>query len=380
MPYIRRAIEPVIVEYLKHFPVVGLTGSRQSGKSTTLRKILADTYKYVSFDDIKEVESFHTDPKSFMREHADAVVFDEIQKVPEIFSYIKINVDNDRSRYGKYVVTGSSQFSIMKNVSESLAGRIGLLALLPFQHSEVPRSLRDKSQFLGSYPELVTRKYTYARQWYTSYVDTYLTRDVRQLVNVGDMRDFQRCLTLLAARTGQLLSMSEIARDVGVSVPTIKKWISILEASYIVFLLPPYFSNPSKRIIKAPKVFFYDTGLISYLTGIENKQMYDKGPMYGNLFENYVVSEIVKRETHNKTHTDFYYYRTSHGVEVDLILDHRSWKELFEVKSSETFRPQMTSSIEKMMNKGDKGFLLYKGEALRYGGEVRVMNYADYLQ
>lgn len=340
---------------------------------------LKEKYEYVSFDDFETVHEYHTDPRQFMRAHNRNVVFDEVQKVPDIFSRIKLIVDKERDVYGRFIVTGSSQFIMMKRVSDSLAGRIGLLTLLPLQYSELPNAARAESLFRGSYPQLVTQNYEYFDEWFSGYIETYLTRDVRDLINIGDMRDFRRCLQLLAGRAAQILNMAQLASDLAVSVPTVKRWISVLEASYIIFLLAPYSGSIRRRTIKAPKVFFYDTGLVSYLTGIESKQAYEKGPMYGNLFENYVISEIVKREKHNATHTDFYYYRTSHGVEVDMIIDHRSWKELIEIKSSETFRPQMTSSIEKMMTKGDKGYLLYKGAGFPYRDELKVMNYAEYL-
>jgi predicted AAA+ superfamily ATPase len=169
--------------------------------------------------------------------------------------------------YGKFVLTGSSQFAFLKGVSESLAGRIGLLKLLPLEFQEVPSRKRKRSIALGSYPELVTKNFIRSGNWYSSYLDTYLTRDIRTLREIGDMRDFRRCITLLAARAGQILNMSDLSRDIGVTVATIKKWISVLEASYIVFLLPPYYKNQGKRIIKSPKVYFYDTGLVSYLLG-----------------------------------------------------------------------------------------------------------------
>ena len=285
MPYYHRAIENTVREYLRLFPVVGLTGPRQSGKSTLLRKLLSAKYRYVSFDDLNVVDRFHTDPERFMEVNSDKVIFDEVQRVPEIFHYVKLIVDNNRDDYGKFIMTGSSQFAFMKRVSESLAGRIGLLTLLPFQFSEMPAGLRDQSLYQGGYPELVGRKYRGAYNWYSSYLDTYLTRDVRDISEIGDIRDFRRFIQMLATRVAQLLNMSEIARAIGVSVPTIKKWVSVLEASYIVFLLPPFHKNLGKRLIKSPKAYFYDTGLVSYLTGIRTKQLFEKGLMYGALFK-----------------------------------------------------------------------------------------------
>ncbi len=379
MVYIPRVAESLIRRYMKSFPVVGITGPRQSGKSTTLKTMLGDSYEYVTFDDVNTVELFHRDPERFMRIHSDRVVFDEVQKVPEMFSYIKIRVDEDRRRYGKFIVTGSSQFSLMRDVSESLAGRIGLVTLLPFQRSEIPVARRKRSFLYGCYPELVTRNYRLAQEWYASYLDTYLNRDVRSLSNVGDLRDFQRCIRLLAGRAAQLLNMSDIARDVGVSVPTIKRWISILEASYIIFLLPPYFKSYARRVIKSPKVFFYDSGLLAFLLGIESEKQANEGFMSGYLFENYVVSEVLKRERHAGTFADLYYYRTNHGVEIDLIVDRKGRQELVEIKLSETFRADMIKSIESVMTKNQRGVLVYKGASKPFTDSIVVKNYEEFL-
>lgn len=295
MAYVKRVLESGLLAYLHNFPVVGLTGPRQSGKSTLLQALLPN-YKYLTFDDYKLQDFLQSDPEAFMATYSEHIIFDEIQKMPELFNYLKIAVDNDRMNYGKFVVTGSSQFSSIKNITESLAGRIGLLSLLPFQFSEMPTELRSLSIFKGSYPELVNRSYREASAWYSSYIDTYLNKDVRTLSNIGDLRDFQRFITLLAANTAQILNLSSYARDLGVAVNTIKRWLSILEASYIIYLLPPFYKNYNKRVVKSPKLYFYDTGLVSYLVGITTQQLYENGPMAGSLFENYLVTEILKKK------------------------------------------------------------------------------------
>ncbi len=379
MKYIHRTAETLVTTYLKDFPVVGITGPRQSGKSTMLRAILKNKYRYITFDDYFVVERFHTDPAGFMQEYSDKVIFDEVQIVPEIFRYIKLAVDKDRQRYGKFILTGSSQFAFLKGVSESLAGRIGLFTVLPFEYSEVPEQKRKKSITLGTYPELVMKNFRRSRNWYASYLDTYLSRDIRTLRAIGDMRDFQRCISLLAARAGQIVNMSDLSRDIGVTVATIKKWISVLEASYIIFLLPPYYKNLGKRIIKSPKVFFYDTGLVSYLLGIENQKMFENHPNYGNLFENYVIAEIAKKEIHRNTHSELFYYRTSHGVEVDLIIDRRNKLELVEIKSSKKFSPDMVKSIQQLIQNTEKGFLLYQGENMEFTKDISVQHFSNYL-
>ena len=378
MRYHHRVLETKLAEYLRHFSAVGLTGPRQSGKSTLLLHQLKD-YQYVTFDDYRVMELYHDDPNKFMRIYSNKVIFDEVQKVPEIFSDIKIAIDADRHTPGKFILTGSSQFSLIKSITESLAGRIGLLSLLPYQYSEMPKDLRKQSIYQGAYPELVNNHYDFSADWYSSYLDTYLTKDVSELANIGDKRDFRRFLRLLAANASQLLNMSTYAKDIGVDVKTIKKWISVLEASYIIFLLPPYFKNLGKRIVKSPKIYFYDTGLVSYLTGVSTEESFEQGPMMGSLFENYVVSEVLKREVHNKTHAELYFYRTSNGEEIDLIIDRKQSLELIEIKASETFSPKMIREIEKLRDEASVGYLLYRGKTLRYLPEIHVMNYAEYL-
>jgi len=379
MSYIHRVIENTVARYLKQFPIVGLTGPRQSGKSTMLKKLLGDRYRYVSFDDLNMVDSFHSDPDRFMSVYSDRVIFDEVQRVPDLFHYVKLAVDNDRNSYGKFVVTGSSQFAFMKHISESLAGRIGLLTLLPFQYAEIPERLRAASLFQGAYPELVLRKYHGSFDWYSSYLDTYLTRDVRDLREIGNIHDFRRFVQILAARVSQILNMSDLARDIGVSVPTVKKWISVLEASYIVFLLPPFYVNLGKRIIKSPKIYFYDTGIVSYLTGIRNKELFEKGPLYGYLFENYVISEIYKKELHSRSGAELFYFRTSNGVEVDLIIDRKIERRFIEIKASHTYRHEMIRSLLQIKKKNEQAFLLYRGKSVESTPDLKILNYTSYL-
>ena len=262
------------------------------------------------------------------------VIFDEVQKAPALFNHIKLAVDRDRNTYGKFVLTGSSQFLLMQNVADSLAGRIGLLSLLPFDHRELPKALCETAIWRGCYPELVTRHYRNADDWYASYIETYLARDVRDVAQIGNLRDFRNLIQLLAANTAQFLNMSRLASDLGVTIPTIKRWISILEMSYVIFLLPPYFRNFGKRVIKRPKIYFYDTGLVSALTGIRTEEMYDRGPMAGALFENYILSQILKHHKHTNQRAELYFYRTSHGVEIDLVIDTGQTRHFVEIKKN----------------------------------------------
>lgn len=379
MKYLNRIAQKTVDRYLSIFPVVAITGPRQSGKSTLLQNILP-SYQYVTFDDPAMVLLFEDDPEGFLSGYSEQVIFDEAQYVPELFRYIKILVDKDRHNYGRFVLTGSAQFSMMQNITESLAGRIGILSLLPFQYEEMPLLCRDTSIFKGAYPELVLRNYLESELWYSSYIDTYLNKDVRHMSNIGDLRDFQRLVSLLAANTSSALNYSTYAGDIGVSVPTIKRWISLLETSYILFLLPPYYENFGKRIVKSSKFYFYDTGLVSYLTGIKNQELYDKGPMAGAIYENYIISEVIKKETHTKTDASFYYLRTSSGQEVDLIIDRKTAKEWIEIKKSYSFKPKMLQIIKLFLNEKDTGYLLYNGVSKNKINNIQIKNYKDYLE
>ncbi len=376
--YLPRAAESTLNRFLSSFPVVGITGPRQSGKSTLLLHSLPD-YKYVTFDDPTNIAYFESDPKGFLKQYSDKVIFDEVQFVPQIFNYIKIEVDNDRQNYGKFVVTGSNQFSAMKRISESLAGRIGLFSLLPLQFSELPEYARDQAVYRGSYPEMVDRKYDESELWYSSYIDTYLNKDVRVMSNIGDIRDFQRLMNLLAANVSATLDFSTYARKLGVSVPTIKRWISILEASYIIFLLEPYYENFGKRIVKSPKLYFWDTGLVSYLTGVKTEELYESGPLSGALFENYVVADIYKQQMHKKTGVGLFYLRTRDQLEVDLILDDKVQKKFFEIKKSSTFTNKMFTAIRALISDKDEGFLIYRGDSVDFQPGLNVVSYKKYL-
>lgn len=380
MAYIHRKLEKTLRKYLKTFPAIGITGPRQSGKSTMVQEILGGEYEYVNFDYHDTVHLFTNDPRKFIREHSDKVIFDEVQRVPELFNYVKAAIDEDRQKKGKFVLTGSSQFAFMRKVTESLAGRIGLLTLLPFEYLEIPRELREQSIFRGAYPEMVIESYKEFKGWYSAYIDTYLYRDLRDLSNIGDLRDFRRFLQLLATRTAQILNISQISRDIGVAVNTIKRWISILEASYIIFLLPPYYKNFGKRIIKSPKIYFHDTGLVSFLTGVRDKDIFEHGPMYSPIFENYIISEIFKQELHAKEDSELFYIRTSNGNEIDLLIDRKTEVEFIEIKSSETFRSEMTRTIEGFKEKSEKGYLIYQGKTLTSSSDLRIMNYKDYFE
>ncbi len=378
--YYKRHIEGDLARYLEGFPVVGITGPRQSGKSTLLKHVLGDSYQYLSFDDFRVIDYFYEDPEKFMKTYSNRVIFDEVQKVPEIFSYIKIAVDADRSNYGKFILTGSSQFSFIQKITESLAGRIGLLTLLPFFYTELPEYAKKRALYDGSFPELVSREYTLKDEWYAAYLETYIQKDLQLIYDIGNMRGFRRFISLLAANVANVLNMSRFANDLGVAVSTIKKWISVLEASYLIFLLPSHTPNQRKNIVKSPKIYFFDNGLVTYLCGISSKEVFEKGPMAGALFENYIVAEMQKRYLNYPHKNLLSFYREQRGREIDLILNHPTQRDLIEIKNSSTFKKKMVESMERLSEEGDRGYLVYRGEDFPYAGPIDIVNYHNFLK
>jgi predicted AAA+ superfamily ATPase len=353
MTYIPRDIEARLERLLASSPCVAVTGPRQAGKSTLLRHCLPD-YKYVTLDDPFYREQAHADPLLFLDSLGERAIIDEIQLAPGLLSYVKIRVDSRRSIKGQYVFTGSQQFGLIKNLSDSLAGRIALLELLPLSVAEKRRhlplpdsiSLFRHAALSGSYPELVVDENVELQSWYASYLQTYLERDIRTLYNIGDLRDFQRFVRLLAARCGQQLNMSDYGRDLGISVPTIKSWLSILEASRVIYLLSPYYSNLGKRITKSPKVYFIDIGLACNLAGVRDEAHLFSGPMAGHLFENFCVQETVKYFLGKGEQPPLYYIRTSNGLEVDLLIELAAGVLIpVEIKLTKTPTPKLAKNI-----------------------------------
>lgn len=378
MTYISRAIEHVLKEYLSTFPVVALTGPRQSGKSTLIHHCCPQ-YTYVNFDDLAMVQRFHDDAEGFCQTYSGNTVFDEVQRVPELFLYIKRMVDADRNRYGRFVLTGSAQFTLNEKITESLAGRVGMLTLLPLQHSEIPQLTVSDLVLNGAYPELVARQYLGREAWYESYLSTYIERDVRSLIHVDSLSDFRKFVILLAARIGNLLDLSDLAKDIGTAPNTIKRWLSVLEASYLVFRLVPYYENLGKRMIKSPKIYFYDTGLVAHITGIRNQDMLWNGPLAGALYENFVIAEFLKANEHLKKRHKLFFARTSNGVEVDLIVDSGIMSKWFiEIKSSQTFKPEMLKNLKSFQVETPdiQTMLIYRGNTVEQA-PPRISVYKD---
>ena len=348
MRYIHRTIEKLLLKAVKQFPAVVLTGPRQTGKSTLLKQLFPK-YNYVTLDDINIRTIAKQDPALFISTLKTPVVLDEIQYLPELLSYIKIHIDKERVN-GRFLLTGSQMFNVMQGMSETLAGRVALFELLPLSYSElgqIPEApLACYEQILkGFYPVPNTQE-TDLQIFYGSYLSTYIERDVRQIKNIQDISSFQRFLSLLAGRTGNLLNIQGLANDCGISVPTVKSWLSVLETSRIIYLLRPYYRNMGKRLIKSPKVYFTDSGLLSYLLRYKTAETLLSGPMAGAVFENMVIMEVLKENLYNRSGYELYFYRDSNQIEADLLIDKNEKFELYEIKASQTISTAFAKNLE----------------------------------
>lgn len=370
--------ERVLFKILKKacatFPAIVVTGPRQSGKTTLLKTTFSKTHSFVTLEDPDIRLRAKDDPRSFLAAWRPPVIIDEIQYVPELLSYIKTLIDEDRTP-GQWLFTGSQNFVLMQGVSESLAGRAAIFSLLPFTYSEIIESTVDSRSIAdlltgleqapstltqrtktdiaplilrGGYPELVTNKEVDRQLWCGSYLSTYLERDIRNISNVGDLNQFERFVRLCASRTGQLLNLSEMARDIGVSVPTAKRWLSMLEAGYQIFLLYPYYRNIGKQLIKAPKLYFTDTAMATYLLGIHDEEVLCNHSSFGSLFETYVITDFLKRFYNHGLKPSMYYIRTRDGVEVDLVCESEGALHLFEMKSTATIFPRFGRTLKRL--------------------------------
>jgi len=368
MNYIKRTLETSLSRAAREFPVIVLTGPRQSGKTTILKRLFGDTHRYLSMELPDLRAAALGDPRGFLDMYPPPLLLDEVQYTPELLPYIKERVDADRASTGRFVLTGSQNLLLAQHVTESLAGRAAMLRLLPLCHGEVigrpeePLFWERKNPLdcdsrwahaamwgdfvRGGYPELALGKERDLALWHGSYVQTYLERDVRSLRQVGDLGQFQSFLRLLAAHSAQLLNLAELAREAGISVNTAKAWLSVLEATYQVFLVRPYFRNIGKRLVKAPKIYFGDVGTLCYLCGIREPHDAKDSPMCRAIMENAVFCELVRALTHTGRDPLIYFWRTVAGAEVDFLLDMGQSLIPVEVKSSGTPRPAMARSIE----------------------------------
>lgn len=337
---VNRLISDKIKDLLGKFPIVTLTGARQCGKSTLLKNLLPE-YRYVSLEDPDMRRAVSGDPRSFLDNFSDRTIIDEAQYVPELFSYIQTKVD-DENRPGMYVLSGSHNFLLMESVTQSLAGRVAILKLAPFSISELRSAgmLPDNPSELilnGGYPRVYDWKIS-PEDYYPNYVMTYLERDVRLLRNINDFSRFELFLRLCASRVGQQISFTALSNECGISVQTAKDWISILESSYLVFRLPPYYKNFGKRLVKTPKLYFYDTGLVCSLLGLQTSSQMMFSDMKGALFENLVIADMLKKSLFAGKQPQLYYWRDSNGNEVDLLEENGGQLNACEIKSGSSLR------------------------------------------
>lgn len=368
--FIKRQLKPVLQNYASKFPVVAVIGPRQAGKTTLVQQVFTE-HKYFSLEDPDTLEMVRMDPRGFLEKNygTTGVILDEFQNEPQILSYMQGIVDRNR-RPGYFILTGSHNFLMNQAITQSLAGRVGLLTLLPLslqelQESNLVPSTIDEAVFKGGYPDIFSRQFNPA-EFYPNYTKTYVERDVRQLINVGNLSDFQRFMRLCAGRIGQLLNLSSLADDCGISVPTVKSWLSILEASYVLFLLQPHFNNYSKRLIKSPKLYFYDTGLACWLLKISSQEQVFEHYLRGGLVESLIISEFAKKFYNQGQEPSLYFWRDSHGHEVDCILDYGTQLIPVEIKAGATMNQRFFEGLQYWSELADvdpsQGYVVYTGK------------------
>jgi hypothetical protein len=387
MTYIRRIIESLLLDAAKHFPVILLTGPRQSGKSTTLQKLFP-AHAYITFDDPIVRMQAERDPALFLADHPAPVILDEIQYVPRLLSGIKMVVDRSKHRRGSYILTGTQAFSLMEGVTESLAGRVAVFELLPFSYSELPtiKEMTEDRVFediiRGFFPSLVAQHVPTAI-FHGSYIQTYLERDVRTMHAVGDLRTFQLFIEILAATVGQTLNLSKIGAACGVSHTTVSKWLSVLEASRLIYLLRPYARNLRKRIVKSPKLYFTDTGMVAHILRESNPRALRNGVMGGAIFENAVIMDLVKANYSKGSPWQFFFYRDNNQVEVDLILVRGNEHNTIDIKLSRSPSDQMVAGLRgvKKLIKAERSYLLSsRQESITMSDGTKAIHWYQYVR
>ena len=368
---IPRQAAPVLQKLALGYPILAITGPRQAGKTTLAQTTFPDK-RYLSLEDPDQRAFAEEDPRAFLARLPQGAILDEAQRCPALFSYLQTRVDAEK-KMGQFVLTGSQQFGLLSNITQTLAGRVGMVQLLPFSLQEMQRgelAINDLDDLMwrGMYPPVHDRQLA-PEQWFANYLVTYVERDVRQLIEVQNLSLFQRFIKLCAARCGQLLNLSSLASDCGVSHKTVRAWISVLEASYVVFLLQPHHQNFGKRLVKTPKLYFVDTGLAAFLLGIRDPQHLSIHSARGALFENFVISELLKRRYNQGLPSNLFFWRNNAGDEVDLVIEQGEQLIPVEIKSGQTFTSDFMAGLQKWMRLAGETCLAPR---LVYGGEENM--------
>ncbi len=380
MLYIKRQLEKEIKKLVKEFPVAALIGPRQSGK-TTLVKHIFPKYKYVSLEDLSIRELAQVDPLSFLEKFSDKVIIDEAQYAPNLFSYLQLNVDK-KNKPGQYIITGSQNYLLLRKVSQSLAGRVGIARLLPFSFKEIKTMLEKKSTAkiitTGFYPRIFAQNIRPAN-FYDSYITTYIEKDVTTIFKIKHLQKFRNFLKLLAGRCGQLLNISSLSVDLQVSRSVISEWLNILETSFIIFRMPAFFKNYKKQVVKANKIFFYDTGLLCYLLAIENEQQLERSYLLGNIFENLVVAEFLKNIFHQGKNKEIYYWRDNKGREIDLVIQDGLQNYGYEIKKAKVLRDDFLKNLFFWQDLDSQNIatLIYDGPKEYTFQKIKIVNWRN---
>lgn len=385
MKVFKRDMAEILLGYTQ-FPAIVVQGPRQAGKTVLVQEVFKN-HIYTSFEDPDTRSLAHDDPRQFLKiyENKAGIIIDEFQYVPEILSYLQLEIDA-KDRPGYFVLTGSQNFLMNAAITQSLAGRVGILTMLPLSLHELTENdllSGDADQVIlnGGYPRLYDKKID-ATKLYPSYINTYLERDVRQIINVGDLRLFQRFLQLCAGRVGQQLNVSQLASDCGISSPTAHRWISLLESSYIIFLLPPYYKNFNKRVTKSPKLYFYDTGVVCSLLGVESTEVLAQHPFRGGIFESFIIADLCKQYFNMGKRPPIYYWRDLNDrLEVDCVIEEGLSLFPIEIKSGSTVASDYFSALEKWSELAqadpDKRYVIYNGDLVQERGKGHLMGWSS---